>query len=117
MKKYKVKDIANDLGVSNKTITEILEKHCGVTKKTMTALEESELDIIFDVVTQQNKVDSLDAYFAARNNKLEDAPKEEKAEEPKAEKKAKTEKKIHMTSLSQVCIQYIIKPQKVSRRR
>ena len=93
MKKYKVKDIANDLGVSNKTITEILEKHCGVTKKTMTALEESELDIIFDVVTQQNKVDSLDAYFAARNNKLEDAPKEEKAEEPKAEKKAKTEKK------------------------
>ncbi len=93
MKKYKVKDIANDLGVSNKTITEILEKHCGVTKKTMTALEDNELDIIFDVVTQQNKVDSLDAYFATRNNKLEEAPKEEKAEEPKAEKKAKPEKK------------------------
>ena len=93
MKKYKVKDIANDLGVSNKTITEILEKHCGVTKKTMTALEDSELDIIFDVVTQQNKVDSLDAYFASRNNKLEEALKEEKAEEPKKEKKAKSEKK------------------------
>ena len=93
MKKYKVKDIANDLGVSNKTITEILEKHCGVTKKTMTTVEDNELDVIFDVVTQQNKVDSLDSYFATRNNKIEDAPKEEKAEEPKAEKKAKPEKK------------------------
>ena len=93
MKKYKVKDIANDLGVSNKTITEILEKHCGVTKKTMTALEDSELDVIFDIVTQQNKVESLDGYFAARNNKIDGDAKAEKAEEPKAEKKAKTEKK------------------------
>ena len=93
MKKYKVKDIANDLGVSNKTITEILEKHCGVTKKTMTALEDSELDVIFDIVTQQNKVESLDGYFAARNNKIDGDVKAEKAEEPKAEKKAKTEKK------------------------
>ena len=94
MKKYKVKDIANDLGVSNKTITEILEKHCGVTKKTMTALEDSELDIIFDVVTQQNKVDSFDAYFASRNNKLEETPNEEKAEEPKKEKKVKEWKRL-----------------------
>lgn len=93
MKKYKVKDIANDLGVSNKTITEILEKYCGVTKKTMTTLEESELDVIFDIVTQQNKVDSFDSYFAARNNKLDEEPKAEKAEEPKAEKTAKAEKK------------------------
>ena len=83
MKKYKVKDIANDLGVSNKTITEILEKHCGVTKKTMTALEDSELDVIFDIVTQQNKVESLDGYFAARNNKIDGDVKVEKAEEPK----------------------------------
>ena len=36
MIKYKVKDAAADLGVSNKEIIEILEKHCGVTKKTMT---------------------------------------------------------------------------------
>ena len=49
MIKYKVKDAAADLGVSNKEIIEILEKHCGVTKKTMTTLEESELDVIFDV--------------------------------------------------------------------
>ena len=68
MIKYKVKDAAADLGVSNKEIIEILEKHCGVTKKTMTTLEESELDVIFDVITKKNEVDSFDEYFAARNN-------------------------------------------------
>ena len=46
MIKYKVKDIANDLGVQNKKITEILEKYCGVTKKTMMSLTESEIDVI-----------------------------------------------------------------------
>ena len=48
MIKYKVKDVANDLGVQNKKITEILSKYCGVNKKTMTALDESELDVIFE---------------------------------------------------------------------
>ena len=71
MIKYKVKDAAADLGVSNKEIIEILEKHCGVTKKTMTTLEESELDVIFDVITKKNKVENFDEYFAARNNKLD----------------------------------------------
>lgn len=87
MIKYKVKDVANDLGVSNKKVTEILEKHCGVTKKTMASLDESELNVIFDVITQENKVDSLDSYFASRNNKLDNEPKAEKAEAP-VEKKA-----------------------------
>ena len=75
MIKYKVKDAAADLGVSNKEIIEILEKHCGVTKKTMTTLEESELDVIFDVITKKNKVENFDEYFAARNNKLDNESK------------------------------------------
>ena len=59
MIKYKVKDAAADLGVSNKEIIEILEKHCGVTKKTMTTLEESELDVIFDVITKKTRLKTL----------------------------------------------------------
>ena len=64
MIKYKVKDVANDLGVSNKKITEILEKHCGVTKKTMTALDENELDVIFSVITKENSVSVADVFEA-----------------------------------------------------
>ncbi len=93
MKKYKVKDVANDLGVSNKKITEILEKNCGVSKKTMTTLEDNELDVIFDVITKENSVSSLDAYFAKRNEKLDES-RDSKTETPKAEKtEKKTEKK------------------------
>lgn len=33
MIKYKVRDVAKDLGVSVKEISDILEKNCGVTKK------------------------------------------------------------------------------------
>ncbi|SCX05696.1 translation initiation factor IF-2 [Ruminococcaceae bacterium P7] len=99
--KIKVKDIAGDLGVQNKKITTILEKYCGVSKKTMTTLEENEMDVIFDVITRENAVDNLDSYFAARNAKLDapaepEAPKQEKQEkqETKAEQKpAQTEQK------------------------
>ena len=99
--KIKVKDIAGDLGVQNKKITTILEKYCGVSKKTMTTLEENEMDVIFDVITRENAVDNLDSYFAARNAKLDapaepEAPMQEKQEkqETKAEQKpAQTEQK------------------------
>ena len=93
MIKYKVKDAANDLGVQNKKITEILSEYCGVTKKTMTTLTEGELDVIFDVITNENKVESLDSYFAARNAKLDAQPeppveeKQDKKEEVKTESK------------------------------
>ena len=79
MIKYKVKDIANDLGVQNKKITEILEKYCGVTKKTMMSLTESEIDVIIDVVTRENSVPNFDKYFEARNAKLDKPEPEKKA--------------------------------------
>ena len=94
MIKYKVKDAATDLGVSNKEIIEILEKHCGVTKKTMTTLEESELDVIFDVITKKNKVENFDEYFAARNNKLDNESKPHQEDKPaKQNAKADNQKK------------------------
>ena len=46
-----------------------VEKHCGVTKKTMTTLEESELDVIFDVITKKNKVENFDEYVAPRRRR------------------------------------------------
>lgn len=102
MIKYKVKDVATDFGVQNKKITEVLEKFCGVSKKAGTSLEENELNVIFDVLTAENKVESFDKYFAKRNEAIENAEaqttevKEEKkpeAKEAKAPKTNKTDKK------------------------
>lgn len=80
MIKYKVRDVAKDLGVSVKEISDILEKNCGVTKKAMATLEESELNIVFDAVTQKNNVANLDKYFASRNKTAEPAKAGVKAE-------------------------------------
>ncbi|MBQ2212217.1 MAG: translation initiation factor IF-2 N-terminal domain-containing protein, partial [Ruminococcus sp.] len=92
MIKYKVKDIANDLGVQNKKITEILEKYCGVTKKTMMSLTESEIDVIIDVVTRENSVQNFDKYFEARNAKLDKPEPEKKAAKTEGKADARDKK-------------------------
>lgn len=83
-KKYKLHEAAKDFGMSAKKLTDILSKYFEGEKKSQTALEEKELDVLFDVLTAETAVDSLDSYFAMQ--KTAD-------EKPKAEKKEKTEKK------------------------
>lgn len=92
MIKYKVRDVAKDLGVSVKEISDILEKNCGVTKKAMATLEESELNIVFDAVTQKNNVANFDKFFASRNKTAEPAKAEVKAEKKANNKDGKDNK-------------------------
>lgn len=92
MIKYKVRDVAKDLGVSVKEISDILEKNCGVTKKAMATLEESELNIVFDAVTQKNNVANFDKFFASRNKTAEPAKAEGKAEKKANNKDSKGNK-------------------------
>lgn len=92
MIKYKVRDVAKDLGVSVKEISDILEKNCDVTKKAMATLEESELNIVFDAVTQKNNVANFDKFFASRNKTAEPAKTEVKAEKKANNKDSKDNK-------------------------
>lgn len=99
MAKLKVKDIANDLGVTNKKITEILEKYCGVAKKTASAVTDEEVGVVIDVITQQTQVENFDKYLASREKKAEEnqAVKAEKPakSEQKSEKSAQKSEKKH----------------------
>lgn len=79
MIKYRVHEVAKDLDVANKEVLDILGKYVKEPKKHMTALEEKELDIVFDRFTQDHAVKNFDAYFATRNQPQEaPAPREEK---------------------------------------
>ena len=92
MIKYKIKDVATDLGVSAKDVIAVLEQYCKVTKKTMASLEENELDVVFDYFTQKNAVENLNAYFAVRDKAIEKADqavKERKQEEKRKREEAK----------------------------
>lgn len=93
--KYKLSDVAKDFGKANKDIVELLAKYTeGPKKKATTALEDKELDIIFEALTQENSLESFDDYFAMANEKQAAKQEEKKAavEKVKAEK-AKAEKK------------------------
>ena len=83
MIKYRVHDVAKDLDVPNKEVLDILSKYVKEPKKHMTALEENELDIVFDRFTQDHAAQNFDAYFATRNAaKTEEKPAEKTAEKP-----------------------------------
>ena len=85
--KYRVHEVAKDFDVSSKSVLELLGKHFEGQKKSMTALEEAELNVIFEVYTQENSVESFDAYFATANEPKKEAQKEEPKAEEKAENK------------------------------
>ena len=73
MVKYRVHEVAKDLEVGNKEVLDILGKYVKEPKKHMTALEENELNIVFDKFTQDHSVENFDAYFAAREKAAEPA--------------------------------------------
>ncbi len=95
MIKYKVKEVADDFDVKSKVITTILSDKCGVNKKSMTALETDELNVIFDVMTQENAVENFSAYFAVRDKAVEEYEKQAaEAEKLEKEEKKSTRKAI-----------------------
>lgn len=85
--KYRVHEVAKDFDCPSKEILDIVTKHFEGQKKSMTALEEAELDVIFEIVTQENSVESFDAYFATANEPKKEEKKEEKAEKAEDSKK------------------------------
>lgn len=98
MIKYRVHEVAKDFDKSCEDILGILNTYCEGEKKKMTALEENELDIIFDKLTKDNSVKSFKAYFEetgakSQNKTSEPAAKSEKsADRAKSDKKAEQEK-------------------------
>ena len=75
--KYRVHEVAKDFGVATKDITEILTKYAETPKNHMQVLEDRELSLIFEYLTQHNQIDSIATIFA------EGAKTEEKKPEPK----------------------------------
>ena len=90
--KYRVKEVAADFGRPNKDISEILAKYSEKPKSPTQALTDEELNIIFDYMTQNNQISSLEVVFAVQPKPAQ--PKPEPAKEaPKEQKKPAAENK------------------------
>ena len=94
MNKSKVSDIAKDFGMASKDILTVLAAYTDSPKKPSQVLEESEINFIFEYLTQKNQV-KIETIFAesAPEKKEEPAPRQEAkpaapaASAPKAEAK------------------------------
>ena len=62
--KYKVRDIAKDLGKQPKEISAIMAKCTAAPKSNMQVMEDIELAFVFEYLTQTNQVDSIESIYA-----------------------------------------------------
>ncbi len=100
--KNHVSDIAKDFEVANKVIIALLGEVIQPAKKANTTLTEEEMDLVFNLMTAQNQVESFDAYFATAEVKKPEPPKPEKpAEEKPAEKKEEKPAPAPMAGMKQ----------------
>ena len=90
MIKYKLSEIAKNLNVPSKEISEVLKNYLNVSKKSAAVLTEQELNVIFEYYTDKTNMPDLNAYYASAA-----APKEENkpAAPAKPEKKQKPAQK------------------------
>ena len=80
--KYRIHEVAKDFNVPTKVISQILTDYIAPPKNHMQVLENNELDLIFEYMTQHNQVESLEQVFKGSPKK----GNEEKSTEKQAKK-------------------------------
>jgi len=116
--KYRLHEVAKDLNLQNKDVIDLLAKYSSTPKKHMTALTDEELNIVFDYFTQQNQVESFDAYFkdttkttAPKEAEIKEAEPVIKEEPAAAPKPAKPEQQKQKPAPKQEPVKPEAKPQ------
>ncbi|MDY5587504.1 MAG: translation initiation factor IF-2 [Oscillospiraceae bacterium] len=84
MIKYRVHEVAKDFNTTSKVITQILTDYATTPKNHMQVLENNELDVIFEYLTQHNQAESLADIFASAPKAGEAKPAEKKQEKTAA---------------------------------
>ncbi len=82
--KYRVHEVAKDFGIASKVIMEILTEYATTPKNHMQVLEDAELDLIFEYLTQHHQMENLADIYSVEPAAEAKAP----TKEPKAAKAA-----------------------------
>ena len=81
--KYKISDLAKDFGMSSKEVVALITEFTGTEKKSSNTLNEAEIGLFFDKITQKNEVKSFKAYFETGAEAREKAKKVREEEKNK----------------------------------
>ena len=115
--KYRLKEVAADFEVAPKVIVEIISKYFEKPKSNTQVLTEDELNLVFEYMTANNQIQSLEQVFAVqpkpKAEPVQEAPKAEPAKEaPKAEAKKPEQTKPQTQAKPQTAPQQPQKPAK-----
>ena len=75
--KYRLKEVAADFGISPKEVSDIISKFYDRPKSNTQVLNDNELNVVFDYMTQKNQIKDMAQVFAVK-------PAAPKAEAPKS---------------------------------
>lgn len=90
-KKYRVQDIAADMGVDRSEVIQLLDGAFGGAKKAQTSLSDQEISYVLDTYSRKHEVKSFDDYFKATAGQKTEKPKAEE-KKPAAKKKTAAKK-------------------------
>ena len=97
--KYKIREVAKDFDMPAKSIVNMVTEHFEAPKSSAQVLSDDQLNLVFDLITKENQIESIEEVFAARLQQpqqddpdllvVDDAPG--KKEQPKAAAPAKSQ--------------------------
>ena len=73
--KYRVKEVATDFGKTPKEIADIISKYYEKPKSNTQVLNDAELNALFDDITRNNQIKSIEQVFAVKAAPKQEAPK------------------------------------------
>ncbi len=92
--KYKIREVAKDFDMPAKSVVNMVTEHFEAPKSSAQVLTDDQLNLVFDLITRENQIDSIEEVFAARMQQTQDNPDllvvddaPAKKEQPKAETK------------------------------
>ena len=96
--KYKISNMAKDLEIKGKQITDILEKNGRGVKSTSTVLTPEEFDIILNELSLANQIKSFDDYMTCKVTIPRKTPLKVVEKKPEEKKEEKEEAKVKETA-------------------
>ena len=72
--KYKIREVAKDFDMPSKAVTALVTEYFEAPKSTAQVLTDEQLNVIFDRITRDNQIASIEEVFATAAAAVQDEP-------------------------------------------
>ena len=72
--KYKIREVAKDFDMPAKNVVNMVTEHFEAPKSSAQVLSDDQLNLVFDLITRENQIESIEEVFAARLQQTQDNP-------------------------------------------